>query len=350
MHVIRYCAVCLFLLLSNSLAVNAQVDVTNQHVPMQVSLKPDKKTIMLGEPLFFSVEVTNLSAEKLCIGVGADYRNRFGRPNSFDVAVRRSDDDSELPQFEVFNFGGISGCDPIESGETYVFRLFLAHWANIERTGSYRINVKRTMSLSTYDRSAGSPKYSMKANLNSEFVVVAADENRMGGVISSLGSTMLDSSDPGAIDSAEALASIHDKRVISYFAEAVRKFGDFGYDDPFSREPSITLKSIAALGDYDDDSAIEALHGAMDSPVDFTRVALAAALNDSPHRSAIKLLLKMQNDKDSSVRASVAYGLSKLATEESRAALQKLLKDENEDVRNAAKESLDKINQPARPN
>ena len=119
-------AVSLVLLLSCSAVVTAQVEEKNQDVPVRIALKPDKKTIMLGEPLFFAFEVTNLSGEKLCLGVGGDYRNRFGRPDSFRVLVR-SDDGTQVPQPEVLNFGGFSGCAPIEPGENlYSKALYLA--------------------------------------------------------------------------------------------------------------------------------------------------------------------------------------------------------------------------------
>ncbi|HEU0252917.1 MAG TPA: HEAT repeat domain-containing protein [Pyrinomonadaceae bacterium] len=343
-------AVCLVLMFSCSASVTAQLEGKNQDVPVRITLKPDKKTIMLGEPLFFAFEVTNLSGEKLCLGVGGDYRNQFGRPDSFKVSVR-SDDGTAIPQPEVSGHGGFIGCHPIEPGETYTVKLFLWHWAIIERTGSYRVNVQRRMGFSTYDGdNKNGPKYSMLADVNAEFVVVASEQNRMGGVISSLGSIMLDSSDPRAADAARSLAYIKDKRVISYFAEALGKFRDaeFGFDE--RNEYSIASQSIFALATYDDDSAIEALQAAMNSRSDDTRESVASAFCDSPHRSAIKLLLKMRNDNYWFVRLRVAQGLAKVKIKESRAVLHKLLKDEHEEVRKAAQESLNKISQvqPAR--
>jgi hypothetical protein len=331
-------------LLATSRAITAQADATNQEAPVQLRLKLDKDTIMLGEPLYISFEVTNLSGGKLCLHIGGDYRNRFGRPDSFTVSVSR-DDGSELPQIPVINFGGLAGCALIEAGDTYTVRLFLSDWANIERTGSYRINVKRAMSFSSYDPSDAKTKYSMRADLNAAFVVVPSDEDRMGGIINSLGSIMLDISDPRASESARALASIQDKRVISYFAEALRKSKDSKSDFYSWHEERIRATAIAALATYDDDRAIEALKGAMNSRIDDTRLAVATAFGDSPHNSAIKLLLKMQDDKYWFVRLRVAQGLDKVKTKESLATLQKLLKDEDEHVRGAAKESLKKTTQ-----
>jgi len=343
-HITRYSAVCLLLLLATSRVVTAQADAMNQEAPVQLRLKLDKDTIMLGEPLYISFEVTNLSGEKLCLGIGGDYRNRFGRPNRFNVSVSR-DDGSELPQLDVVNFGGFVGCALIEAGDTYTVRLFLSDWANIERTGSYRINVKRTMSFSSYDPSDAKNKYSMRADLNADFVVVPADENKMGGIINSLGSIMLDISNPRADESACALASIQDKRVISYFAEALRKLRDSEFDFDHLNKGNIRNRAIFSLGRYDDDRAIEALKEAMNSRIDDTRLEVATAFGDSPHNSAIKLLLKMQDDKYWFVRLRVAQGLDKVKTKESLATLQKLLKDEDEHVRDAAKESLKKTTQ-----
>ena len=89
---------CLLVAISNSSSLVAQ------EVPVQIHLKPDKKTIMLGEPMFIAFEVTNMSDEKLCLGVGGDYRNKFGRPDSFQVSVRT--DNGEAVQQPKSSIGG----------------------------------------------------------------------------------------------------------------------------------------------------------------------------------------------------------------------------------------------------
>ena len=336
---IRYCAV--FLLLSSGFIVTAQTADTNEPLPVEVRLQPEKKVIMLGEPLFVAFNVTNISGEKLYLGVGGDYRNKYGRPERFQVSVT-SDDGTELPQIEVVSMGGFLGAEPIEVGATYAVRLFLPHWVTIERPGSYRVNVKRVMGLTEEDSRLKKAKYSFTADVSADFSVVPADENKMGGVITSLGSVMLDSNDPRAVESARALASIADKRVISYFAEAVRKFADVGSEFAEMDERNILWTSIAALATYDDDRAIDALQSVMNRPGEDLRLSVATAFGDSPHKSARKLLLKMQDDADYVVRLRVAQGLADVETGESRAVLQKLLKDKDENVRKAAAESLKK--------
>ena len=336
----RYCQLGLVLLLLAGQSVMAQDEARTQFAPVRVNLKLDKETIMLGEPMFIAFEVTNMSGDTLCLGIGGDYRNKFGRPESFDVSVT-SADGTALRKPEAITMGGLIGCAPIQPGETYTVRLFLPHWATIERTGTYKVNVKRRMGFSIYGSSftySAPPKYSMEAEVNGEFTVVPADDNKMGAVINSLGSVMLDSSNPLSVESTTALATINDKRVISYLTEAVRNWTKCEFNDPFSRENVIKSNAIAILGTYDDDRAIQALQAAMDSSCDDTRLEVASAFGDSPHKAAIKLLLKMQDDSYWFVRLRVAQGLKNQNSKEALAARDKLLKDENEDVRKAAKE------------
>jgi hypothetical protein len=210
------------------------------------------------------------------------------------------------------------------------------------------VNVKRQMGFCIYDSSynySNPAKYSMDANVNAQFTVVPADDNKMGAVINSLGSVMLDSSNPLSIESTLALATINDKRVISYLTEAVQNWSNYEIDDPFRRENVIRSNAIAILGTYDDDRAIQALQAAMDSSCEDTRLDVATAFGDSPHKAAIKLLLKMQDDSYWFVRLRVAQGLKNVKSKEARATLNNLLKDENEDVRKAAKETLESISQ-----
>jgi len=340
MSALRVSAAFVFLALCSVTNVHAQVDTPSGDAPVAISLTPDKKTIMLGEPLYLAFAVTNLSGEEFCLAVGGDYRNRFGRPDSFRVTVKTGDG-TELPHLESYNGGGFVGCEPIRPGATYTVRLFVPHWAHIERTGPYRVNVKRNMAFCIYGPlDPRNPKYSMEADVNTEFTVVPAEENKMGALIASLGSVMLDSSDPKAIESARVLAAIQDKRVITYFAEAVRKFGEVDFVSSRNDEYNIKCTAIYALGTYDDDRAIDALEKLMNSRINDTRVDVATAFVESPHKSAIKLLLQMQDDKYWFVRLRVAQGLAKTKTKEALTVLRKLLKDENEDVRKAASLTL----------
>lgn len=338
---LRYC---LIYLLALAGSVAAQVPQTDNEVPIQINLKPDKNTIMLGEPLFLAFEVTNLSTEKLGLALGGDYRNQFGRPDSFRVSVKSSDG-TEVPHLQVLvSMGGLSGWEPIQARATYTVKLFMLHWVTIDRVGTYRVNVRRMMNLANYEPTRSTQrKYSFLANVDTEFTVVPYDEERMGAIINSLGSIMLNFADPRAEESAQALRAINDERVISYFAEVVRKLNTseviLG-----STKSVLNRKAIVGLGRFDDDAAIDALQAAMTSRNQDTRLCIAHVFTDSLHRSAKSLLLKMYDDKDQAVRLTVAYGLARVKTNEARAILHKLLNDEDEEVRQAAGGSLSQIN------
>jgi hypothetical protein len=59
--------------------------------PIEISLLLEKSVIMLGEPIHLSFIVRNLSGTDLRFSEGGDYRNRLGRPESYDVRAMGSD-------------------------------------------------------------------------------------------------------------------------------------------------------------------------------------------------------------------------------------------------------------------
>ena len=63
----------------------AEIYTTPDGENFEVNLIPDKTEIMLGEPLFLSFEVKNLSTVDLAFANGGDYRNRLGRPLNYQL-------------------------------------------------------------------------------------------------------------------------------------------------------------------------------------------------------------------------------------------------------------------------
>lgn len=314
--------------------VAAQKVETNEGHQLEITLKSDKEMIMLKEPTFFSFEIKNYSSQKLCVGEGGDYRNNIGRPDSYKVTVT-GDVGKSVPQPEVkFWGGGLSGCSPIPANGSRIVKLFLPHWATFESTGSYIINVKKSLSIHNYSTKSSS---TVKTDVNTNIKVVPYDEIKMGEVIDTLGSIMLNIENTESGNSAQALAYIEDKRAIKYFAQALEKFGksEFMTDEYFR-----VSQSAAALSYFNEDSALAALETAVNSPIDEIRLDIASAFDRSEHPKALEFLLKMQNDSYWFVRLRVAQGLSKVKSDETLTLLHKMLKDENEDVRKAAQVSL----------
>ena len=324
----------LFILLVAVPQVAAQKALTNEGYQLEINLKSDKESIMLKEPTFFSFEIKNYSPEKLCVTEGGDYRNNVGRPDSYKVTVTR-DDGKSVPQPEVkFWMGGLSGCQSIPAHGSRIVKLFLPHWANFESTGSYIINVKKSLSIHNYSTKTASI---VKADASTNIEIIPYDEGKMGEVIDTLGKVMLDIENPESGNSAQALAYIEDKRAIKYFAQALEKFGK---SEDMTDEYFRVRQSAAALSYFNDDSALAALEATMNSPTDAIRLDIASAFERSDHPKALELLLKMRSDSYYFVRLRVAQGLSKVKSDETLILLRKMLKDENEEVREAAQASL----------
>src|SRR5262249_8320894 len=54
---------------------------------IRVSLVPDQTEIMVGEPVYLSFTVRNLTWSSMRTIQGGDYRNKFGRPESYSVGA-----------------------------------------------------------------------------------------------------------------------------------------------------------------------------------------------------------------------------------------------------------------------
>ncbi|HEX5703261.1 MAG TPA: HEAT repeat domain-containing protein [Pyrinomonadaceae bacterium] len=317
----------------------SQSFTTSEGDLFEVSLELDKDTIMLSEPMYMSFHFKSFSSRDLCVGIGGDYRNKLGRPNSFKVSVVR-EDAKAVPQPDAGpGFGGFSGCGIIPAGKTYDIRLYLPHWATFEDAGSYEITVERNLRVGAY--TAESVPTSFKARLSRTLNVVANDSEQTSALINSLGAVMLEKDNQKNREAASMLGYyVKDKRTLPHFAAAMEKFGA---EPEWSDEQIIVAKAAWALSTFDDDRAIDALEKVMTSQVDDTRLAVAEAFAASKHARAYNLLLSMKNDTYSLVRVRIAERLSQVNSKDSIALLREMLADENEDVRKAARVSLDKL-------
>ena len=337
-HVIFYFPlVAAFLLFSSP--VVAQTFTTVDGNQIEVGLRPDKETIMLGETTYLSFEVKNLSGQDLCMGEGGDYRNELGRPESFNVTVVGGDGKA-VPQPEVkFSMGGLYGCSKIPANGSHVIKLFMPHWATFESTGSFSIRVERGLSITNYSTKS---QTSFTASVSANLKVIPTDEKKLGEVINFLGGIMLDTDNPESGRAIGALAFTADKRAIEYFARALEKFAQApdGTDEHGRVRPT-----AHALSRFNDDLALAALKKAMNSPDENIRRDIAEALGRSTHPQAIELLLKMRKDSYYGVRLQVTFALGQIETGQSDSVLREMLKDENEYVRKAAQDYLSKRRQ-----
>src|SRR5262245_27149121 len=149
---------------------------------IEVSLLPDKPVIMLGEPIHLSFIVHNLSETDLEFGEGGDYRNRLGRPESYDVRAVRSDGKPVSKPEIMFSMGGLLGVVTAPAGGAVPRQLFLSHLAPCEEMGISAVTCKRMLVFGGI---------SVPVETLVQIEVVKSNHEKMGEIIEKLGAEML---------------------------------------------------------------------------------------------------------------------------------------------------------------
>ena len=303
-------------------SVNAKVFTTSDGYKFEVNLKLQKDSIMLGEPTFMDFEVKNLSDVDLGVLWGGDYRNEFGRPESFDVKFIGANGQI-IPKPTTYNFGGFSSFGKMPVGQIYDFRLYLPHWAMIEKIGEYQIQIEKGLVIRKYDlkdmRFDNLPP-EIPVKLTAKINVVASNYNKMGEVIDEIGKKLVERD-----DTAERLAPfIKDERIIKYLAQAIEK----------------NEWLLRHLAKFNDDEALKAIVSRINDENQEVRRNVSVTLALSVHPKAASYLLQMRNDKFYAIRLDVIHYLGKTKTADSTKLLKEMLNDENEQNRNEAKRYL----------
>ena len=305
-----------------SISAGAEVFTSPDGYKFGVELNLQKSSVMLGEPTFVDFEVKNLSDVELGVLWGGDYRNEFGRPESFNVKIIDSKGEV-LPKPKLYNFGGLSGFQKIEVGKTFNFRLYLPHWATLEKTGKYKIEIEKNLVVRKYERDKMKFEVSPQTNtikLNGEFSVVAADYIKMGEVIDEIGKKVVERD-----DTAERLVPfINDFRIIKYLAQAIEK----------------NIWLMRHLAKFNDDRALNAIVSRLKDEDQETRRNVSVSLALSVHPKAASYLLQMRFDKFYAIRLDVIHYLGRTKTAESTKLLYEMLNDENKQNSGEAKRYL----------
>ncbi len=315
---------------------------------IEVKLIPDKSTIMLGgEPVYLAFVVLNHSDQNLQVTVGGDYRNSLGRPESFCVTAF-SEDGEKVAQPDVGQtMGARFGPQKIPANGSYTFKLFLGDWATFEKVGNYFVTSRRVLSLSRFGddhwRTAShSTQTEMMAQATAKLEIIPRDDKRMGEVIDSLGTALLERRYVEANRPAKSLAYIDDERAIPYLVKALR-----------TKDYSMKFAALRALGKFNNDTAVEALKEGMETQGDDMRgeatregadqLAVnirniaAYSLSQSKHPGAIPFLLSRRADKSEGVRLTILHALGKMKPDEALPILREMTRDENPRVSNEAK-------------
>src|ERR1700738_4063540 len=172
--------------------------------------------------------------------------------------------------------------------------------------------------------------------------VIPRDDNKMGEVIDSLGTALLEQRYVEANGPAKSLGYIDDERAIPYWVKALR-----------TNEYSMKFAALRALGQFNNDTAFEALKEGMatkgedmggaatkegaDQMAVNIRDAAAGSLSQSKHLGAISFLLSRRADKSEGVRLTILHTLGKMKPDEALPILREMTRDENPRVSNEAK-------------
>ena len=316
---------------------------------VEVALRPDKPEVMLGEPVYLSFTVRNLSDNDLQSLQGGDYRNRFGRPESYSVAVVDGQGQA-LPVLDAGpSFGGIMGPQKIPAKGTWTRRLFLPHWATLAAAGDYTVTCKTVLKLSKHTPGKwdhNEKTTDINVEVKTPFKVVPTDQKRMGELIEALGDRMLGSNSDVSDEATRSLGWIDDERVIPFFSKAVA-----------TDNYSLRFAALDALAKFKSDDALQGIktglatqasdmraHATTDALAgqlaDNIRHSAAIALSRSPNPEATKLLLSLWQDPYYAVRIDVLHALGKMDSADSLELLRKMTNDTNETVRNEAQRYL----------
>ena len=302
-----------------------------------MSLTPEKRTFMLGEPIYLTFRVHNGSSHTLQLPEGGDYRNGLGRPNRYRVVIKPRGG-KPLPLINSGpSFGGISSHRRLPPDGEFTRELFLPNWAKITKPGVYEISCTRPLELSRY-KAGVRPNWRLKGKPVTARTVVTVtppDSGRMGKLIQELGEMLLNNNSDHARKAGRALLTIADTRTIKHWIKALR-----------TRGYGIKLSAIRGLGTYKTDAALAGLSLCRKDKNTNVRQTCAQVLSSSPHPKAWPVLLSMKADPYTGVRLTVLHALAKRPCAQTAKLIRKMTRDSAKLVKNEAQRYLKRCGRP----
>jgi HEAT repeat protein len=288
--------------------------------------------VIVGEPIMLEVRVANGTADAMYIVSSPDGN---GAPDGWKVTVTGAGGPlAPIPPGPAAG-NGATGASSLDARGTHVSRLLLSEWVNVDKPGTYTIQVAKTVRLGV-GRGNGWDTTSTKHPLQLAVVVevAAGTPAQLGAVIDRLGAKMLAADEETGGSIAWALGTIHDPRVVPYFVKALA-LADWNRQFP----------AIEALGAYATPESLAALQKALAIP---GNGRLAAAQSIAAHKSAagMAILWPLRTDKDPSMRLEVVHALAKLNPPDVVAKLTEMSRDTSAMVSGEAKRYLAERKKP----
>ena len=323
---------------------------------IEVSIKPEKSEIMVGEPTSLVFTVKNLSDQDLyelepglwVNGIGAN--GYPGRPESCQLTAT----DPAGAELNVLEYGASRGMTSarnlVAPGKTWSKKMFLPFWFEMDEVGKYTIRCRVKMKIGTFDDPiyATQPKRSADTDvdLTVPLELVPYDDQKMGQLIDSLGQSIVDDrrlfNDGSNGSVVEQLSVIEDLRVVKYFVQTVSEL-----------DRSTRFHSLRVLAKHNSDEALRGIEIGLattgadmrpgsttdevaESSAESIRHSAALALSRSPHPKAKTRLLSLLDDSNDAVRLTAVQCLGDQKDPGSLNRLKQMTSDSNEYVRSEA--------------
>ena len=321
---------------------------------------PDKARCILGEPVFITFLVRNLSNKPYVFYTGGASRGSV-RDNNFRITAADAAGKPVKDPHSYEHFGGFGGEVKLTLGQVYTNRLFLGHWCAFDRPGKYKVTCRRTLNEGSRNLTV------IAAEAGFSFEVLPADAEQLREIIAGLGRKLGAGDKQSLYEATLALSAIQDEQVIPHLAASLK-----------SAEWQHKGMAVQALSRFSTDAAAEALCVAMKDPdhslgaaagqalkgmnktdyavdrllVEFKkgtgadRAAVARALGWTRSRRTTKALVAAVADEDAAVRAAAAEAIGELGDWGQIETLKRCLKDEDMGLRVAAVKGLRALDQP----
>lgn len=320
---------------------------------VEVTLKPERDTFVLGEPVMLRLNFEGRSDTELELMLSAE---GGGWPDDFDVSVtgpggesvarpegRRPDD----------TYDNVALRGPLNMRGSHAWRgrrpemtlvLPLSDWAKIEEPGLYTVTLRRGVRAGPYNGRRyrilpGTTMPAVEIRLQTRLEITSPGEDGVGRLVEELSASMLACNQDSSVAATTRLGGLEDARVVRPLAEAVAR----------CRNPSIKYQALQGISKFDTDAAFEALRAAAADPDEDFRTVVAKELATNRHPKALPLLLSMRRDPYYGVRLMVLNALERRDTESSRRIIWEMTQDEHPMVREEALRFLQQRPTPSRP-
>jgi hypothetical protein len=230
------------LLLFNGRSLIGQQLGLAHRVSTHIELRKD--TILLGEPMYFQVVITNISDDNIYVEEGGDYRG--GRPEKFRVlALTEKNDTVDARDWPGVGGGGFVVFEKILPRQSRKYELFLTSWVEIQKPGTYKLVASKDfhLALNGSIRSENYAQIEIVPKASSATLVVVEDYAGFGVFMEALFKEIRDITNGHIIEGGyywinegeremvtkmltekiEMIHDINDPRIIPFLAESYRK-------------------------------------------------------------------------------------------------------------------------------